>query len=322
MTNRAMIFGCLVLITLMFTGCNRNYLVFGTYTEFDVAGVEAKPTGDVALKIGYDRAETAFVPDNGKDGYSVLGTFDSDILLFSGYYINEVFATGEAAKIASAEIAGVDYEPGEEPTGKVGEPLLLSTGTRFGFHSIFSANPAGAGATPVDIMLGYKRANLAVVPTVAPDENDQTARAARSTYAEIVIGEGSKRKRAAEIVRANPENQGNGPLGQGIVINQRIATGLAARHLAESEKVQNKLMNLDSGLKTVNDLSDEMKTELEKIKDQTAFEQAKLKLAKLAAVKPEGISAGNFIQTAQAYLDVEGLKTLLAFMKQLEPSDS
>ena len=315
MINRVMLFGCLVLVTLLSTGCGGKHLIFGTYTEFDVAGIEAKPTGDIALKIGFDRGELAYVPDNGQDGYSVLGTFDSDVQLFSGYYVNEVFATGKAADIASAGIAKASYTTTEKTdstdTAPV-EPLLLTTGTRFGFHSIFSLK--GGAVAPVDILLGYKRANFTVVPTKKGSPK------ARSVYADIVIGEGTRRMRAALKVGAPTESQGITPTGKGIIINQRIATGKAAMYLASNGTIQNKLFNLENDLKTVNDLSEEIKNEVERLKNtenQSAFEQAKFKLAELAEIDNSGISNNNFVQKAQAYLDTEGLKKLLNFIKQL-----
>ncbi|UCD29663.1 MAG: hypothetical protein JSV03_04055 [Planctomycetota bacterium] len=201
------------------------------------------------MKIGYDRGELAYVPDNGQDGYSVLGTFDSDIKLFSGYYVNEVFATGKAADIASAGIANASFTPAEEADSEDKDPagpLLLTTGTRFGFHSIFSLK--GGAVAPIDILLGYKRANVAVVPT------KKGSPTARSAYADIVIGEGTRRMRAAVKVGAPAESQGISPTGQGIIINQRIATGKAAMYLASNRTIQNKLFNLENDLKTVNDL--------------------------------------------------------------------
>lgn len=315
MLNRVKIFSYLVLISLLFNGCGGKHLVFGTYTEFDVAGIEAKPTGDIALKIGYNRGELAYVPDNGKDGYSVLGTFDSDVKLFSGYYVNEVFATGKAADIASAGIANVSYIPAKDKDSTdidPVEPLLLTTGTRFGFHSIFSLK--GGAVAPVDILLGYKRANFTVVPT------KKGSPTARSAYADIVIGEGSRRVRAAIKAGAPTESKGISPTGQGIIIKQRIATGKAALYLAKNSTIQNNLIDLKNDLKMVNDLSEEIKNEVERLRsleNPSAFEQAKIKLAELAKIKPSGISNSNFVQSAQSNLDIEGQKKLLNFIKQL-----
>ena len=334
MINRTMLFGYLVILTLLFTGCAKNRLVFGTYTEFDVAGIEAKPTGDIALKIGYDRGEMAYVPDNGQDGYSVLGTFDSDVKLFSGYYVSEVFATGEAADIASAGItqngndssgttnnSGANANTGgsdingntDSLNNDLVKPLLLTTGTRFGFHSLFSRKEGAM--SPFDVMLGYKRANFAVVPT------KKGVSKARSVYADIVIGEGSRRSRAAIRVRAPEKSAGSVLLGEGIIINQRIATGQAAKNLAGKEEIQNKLIILENALKTANDLRDEIKKEVERLsksENQGAFKQARLKLAGMTGADSNGISSDNFIQTAQAYLDIAGQKKLLNFLKELQ----
>ena len=169
--------------------------------------------------------------------------------------------------------------------------------------------------SPVDVMLGYKRANLAVVPT------KKGLSKARSVYADIVIGEGSRRRRAAIKVGAPTESAGSSLLGEGIIINQRIATGKAAMNLASNKKFQEKLITLENDLETVNDLRDEIKNEVERLNKSDnpgAFKQARLKLADMTGADFEGISSDNFIHTAQGYLDIKGQKKLLNFIKELQ----
>lgn len=302
------VFG-LAVVVLLIAGCANNHLVFGTYTEFNVAAVEARPTGDVALKVGYDRGEVAYVPDNGGDGYAVFGNFESDIRMFSGYYLHEIFATGEAANIASADIAGAgDYVPRNYPPAKPEKPLLLTTGTRFGFHCIFAVS--GQSATPVDVLLGYKRANYTVVPTIPG------AAEARSVYADLVVGEGSRRARAAEKTGAPSQSAGIGP-SEGLVISQRIATGTAARHLARNEEIQRQLLYGAGDLTAINDLTDELKAEMAGRSGEDDFAQARQQLAVLADLDPQTISRDNFIRITQANLDADGMRRLLSALKGL-----
>ncbi|MBA3011514.1 MAG: hypothetical protein KKF12_04715 [Proteobacteria bacterium] len=319
MTRPKTIMACWLAMVLLATGCSSKNLHFGTYTEFNVAGVEVKNTGNVGLKIGYDRSEVAYVPDNGKNGYSVLGTFDSDIKLFSGYYINEIFATGEAANIAARELAKIpaqmEIDCDQENGGKRAKPLLLSTGTRFGFHTQFSTSEGGATATPFEILLGYKRANYAMVPV-----NEETD-TVRSIYADIVIGEGSRRARAARKTVTPSDDSETLPFNQGIIIKQSIATGCAAQYLAKIPAVQKQLLPLNS-LKRSNILAKEIETEINRISaEEVLFEKAKQKLVDLAngALEKQDIKTSDqFIQDMDRSLTDEGKKTLLNYLKTLK----
>jgi hypothetical protein len=99
-------------------GC-ANRLAFGTATKF---GLDISQRADqrVDLSLGYDRYEIASIPvppkgskegmhaDSSHDAYSILGTFNMDLdpsLLPSsgGLHLNQLFATGMAARNAAAD---------------------------------------------------------------------------------------------------------------------------------------------------------------------------------------------------------------------------
>jgi hypothetical protein len=206
--KRTFAFPCfLFFVVLIVVGCSRNQLIFGTATELEVVGAKSTATGEIEMNVGYDRGEIAYVPDNGGKGYSVLGAFESDIDILNGYYVNEVFATGEAAKRVVNSIDSQNGEsrnkaetpPREEPIKTVDQnngrsnnisnsisplrPLLITTGTRFGFNSSFSWD--NSVAVPFEVSLGYRRGNIAIIPIQEGEDE------VRPIYADIIIGQGT-----------------------------------------------------------------------------------------------------------------------------------
>ena len=97
--------GCLLsgglAATLLVAGCAKD-LLFMTYTTL---GVELTGQGNIptSVRLAYKRFEGAVIPVDPKTGaeaLSVLASIDAEQSLWT-VRVNEVFATGEAAKTAA-----------------------------------------------------------------------------------------------------------------------------------------------------------------------------------------------------------------------------
>ena len=227
-------------VALLLCSCMRDNLMFGTTTRFDVAGAELDTTGKVGLDIGYERAELVYVPSTRKrcqskvdsgtlgsdKGYSVLGSFKG--LMADGlesYCIDEKFATGVAAEVVARSVKKETGGEMLEPVLDTSAPTIVATGTRFSFHVNFSKD-----TTPVEVALGYKRQNLAIVPT-GKDANGSPK--ARSVFAKFFFA------RSGLV----PDRYKVGDKTPRLVIDQLIATGNAAVTAAGSPAAKEMFQN-------------------------------------------------------------------------------
>lgn len=106
-----------VLALAVMSGCAKRYIAFTTATKFAL-DVSQKADQTIDVSLGYDRAELASIPateDNAGadvDTYSILGKFMVRYgNPFSGtpLVLNQVFATGAAARNAAESEAGRAY---------------------------------------------------------------------------------------------------------------------------------------------------------------------------------------------------------------------
>ncbi len=217
---------CAISSALTFTGCAKR-LVFATQTSL---GLDVSGTAQVPNKVSFshNRYEAAIVPrkTNG-EAHSVYGGLNADINFFDGSTIQQTFATGKAAELAT----GSSDMPGKLPetSNKNTDPLIFMTGTTFGLHLT-----AGETELAPSLLMGYRRSEATVIPVPDP------AQEVRPVYADILI---NTKNRATQ---GNPSNGAQSittefPSGSGVRIKQSFATGAAAINLAADSGVQEKL---------------------------------------------------------------------------------
>ena len=96
--------------------CAKRYIAFTTATKFAL-DVSQKADQTIDVSMGYDRSELASVPaiednaDGTKDAYAVLGKFSVKYgnPFTTPLVLNQVFATGIAARNAAASEQGRTY---------------------------------------------------------------------------------------------------------------------------------------------------------------------------------------------------------------------
>lgn len=207
------------------SGCMNKRVVFATKTNLglDVSGTAQYPD---KVSFTYGRYEGAIVPrgDSGEE-YSVYGALDADVRFFGAHTIEQVFATGEAAKVA----ANGGFSGGGSSGGGDGakEPLLFVTDTSYGLK--LSVGKQDISPT---LMLGYKRVEGTVIPVKSSEAE------VRSVYADLTINSSTDTK-AAATAKAFPANKG-------VRIVQRFATGQAAVAAAQRPDVQQYLLEKTS----------------------------------------------------------------------------
>ena len=92
----------MLIVVIPVAGCTKD-LVFATYTTVgvEVTGMDGIPT---SVKLAYKRFEGAIIPvdptDEDSPAHSVLATINTKQVGF-GVHVNQVFATGEAARLAA-----------------------------------------------------------------------------------------------------------------------------------------------------------------------------------------------------------------------------
>ena len=233
----------LVLATTLFLfGCGTG-LYFGTATSvgLDVSGTSKMPD---KISFAYDRAEVVIVPDDSSGRpHSVFASLDSEWTWLDGFYVSQVFATGEAAKIVTTEGAAVETteakgaKPGKAAESKTttappggnepadskgsGMPLLFVTGTKLGI----AIEIGQTTSAPMSLLVGYRRAEMTLMPDAA-GKND-----IESVFADMTID-------SRDITTTTrPEL----PTFGGVRIKQRIATGEAAKNAARHSEMRDKL---------------------------------------------------------------------------------
>ena len=244
----------LSLLLLALFACTNKNLYFGTNTQIglDVSGTAAVPN---EVSFAFGRSEVAIVPKKSDDtAHSVFGLLDADITWFNGQKIVQKFATGCAAQIAADNKSQTNYEclkapprPTPSPTFEPIFPptptpppdqsgsfnsLILIVKSKFGLDINFGQQ----NVTP-ELVLGYKRQELTVIPVDNPDKE------VRSVYADISINSADNTD-PIEFPSPTP-GPTPGPvlfststpstIG-GVRIVQRIATGQAAKNLVLSDK--------------------------------------------------------------------------------------
>jgi hypothetical protein len=205
----------LIAVASFASGC-ANRLVFVTHSSLglDISGTEALPN---KVSLSFERYEAAIVPrkTNG-EAHSVFGGMDSDLTWFHGHAINQTFATGEAAKLATEGEPGTLLETPKQDKA----PLIFLTATTYGLNL-----SAGEQSMPPNLLVGYRREEATVIPIPDP------AQEVRSVYADIHIN---------STGRVNPVTTNFSTLG-GVRIRQSFATGAAAEGLAKTSTVREKL---------------------------------------------------------------------------------
>jgi hypothetical protein len=233
----------------LFGGCatEKEVLFFGTHTAVgvDVSGTVGVPD---SVSFGYRRREVAIVPPK-KDGTarSVLGAIDADLGVGEAR-IKQLFATGEAAKIAaSTKPFGDDARKAvvqnEKPDGSSTSgvmPILFTAEANF---SLLHIQGSSSTLAP-KVSLGYSRSEITLIPVADGDKE------AASVYADISIDTEETAKSPT-----NPSSNVEKIVGQhpsrfstGVRLVQRFATGDAAdRLLGNNQDVRNRLLAATAG---------------------------------------------------------------------------
>ena len=220
--------------SLVLSGCSSGSLIFGTSTVVgtEVSGVSTAPT---KVAIAYDRAEVALIPARANgETHSVYGGFDYDFSSAVGTMVlSQVFATGEAAKLASGStVSTPPKDTGKNQSGR----LFFSTGTRFGLSLDLGTD---VGASVPSLLFGFKRAEFTVIPV---KDNTQEVNPVFADLSIVMDRNGNVRTPDATAGPNAPNPRD--PIASdrlpgsktGIRIVQRFATGQAALNLAASNE--------------------------------------------------------------------------------------
>ena len=209
---------CLGTAALLLSGC-KSRVVFATHSSI---GLDASGTAEFPNRVSFSfyRYEAAIVPRK-TDGqaHSVYGGLDADVTWFSGHTIKQTFATGEAAKLATSE--GLRGSAAVASSVNKEAPLIFFTGTTYGL--LLSA---GEKEMSPNLLLGYRRSEVAVIPVPDPSEE------VRSVYADILINSSTN---------GRPTITTNFSVLGGTRIRQSFATGRAAENLARVPEVKKRL---------------------------------------------------------------------------------
>ena len=210
---------CILLISILLSGCASNSLYFGTSTDIslNVSGAGAVPS---KISVGAKREEIAIVP-NKKSGqaHSVYGSLDANLTWVNGQVIKQVFATGCAA-INSTDMdmndACADKKSNNNSMGR----LYFGTRTIIGIDI-----GVGIGQTSGEssgMVLGYNRKEAAIIPVDLSSDDE-----ANSVYADISIVHSQPKNRAAATEMGVDAKDIPGEAG-GVRISTKFATGEAA----------------------------------------------------------------------------------------------
>lgn len=213
----------LLAILTTFTACTNleENVIFVTATEIDI-GYDAQ-IGN--LNIGYDRNEFVAGPQYVDTGGTppVAASIQSNLSVFSPK-INQVYATGNAARIATGG-------KGVKPDPKVGEADNLSGKRRamfFGTGTSFGLNAKMIDGAPSAVTLGYKRKEISIIPL--RKSADRKA--------------GDKDKYGSVLASIELGGTVSNAAGTGIQLGQFFATGSAAEALANNETIKNSFAGL------------------------------------------------------------------------------
>ena len=225
----------------LLVGCGSN-LYFGTATSvgLNVSGTSKLPN---KISFAYDRGEVAIVPDDSAGNpHSVFGSLDSEWTWIDGFYVTQNFATGEAADLVAKEsCVNVNYTPPASPAPS--KPLVFTTGTTLGINIEFGQT----ASAPMSFLVGYRRAEMTLMPDVAGKEKIDPV------FADISIASTDKA----------PVNVDQLPLIGGVRIKQRFAVGTAAVYAAGNPENASKLRSAVYGDSTLKAL-DEAKMRFDK----------------------------------------------------------
>ncbi|MBI5938694.1 MAG: hypothetical protein HY850_12720 [Betaproteobacteria bacterium] len=224
---------------LVFTaGCATESLFFSTKSSI---GIDVSATnGAPRANIGYDRTEVAIVPAKADgDAHSVLGGIDADLSL-NQVRIKQLFATGEAAKLAAdkpgktVQASGTPAEKKPAPR-KFGQPIVFATDASL---SLINVQIDNNGLPGFGSML-YRRSEATLIP-VKPGQEEVA-----SVYADISIDTSSKDENRPDSGESWIEREvGQHPTrfsGFGVRIVQSFATGEAAEKLVKADEIREKL---------------------------------------------------------------------------------
>lgn len=224
-----------VLPGLLLAGCaSDKHLFFGTQTSVgvDVSGTVAAPDH---VSVAYRRSETAIVPrkEDGK-AHSVMGKLDADLTVTAGRKVRQVFATGEAARIASMRDAAA---ANGQVAAATGVQQVEKTALVFATDSVFGLDiSSGTSELSPSLVFGYRRSEATLIPIPDP------AQEVRSVYADISVDNSDK----DTVVDAASVDSSISNLG-GVRIVQHFGTGRAAELLAGSSEVRTKLFKAATG---------------------------------------------------------------------------
>lgn len=183
--------------------------IFVTKTSFSLVDVDTAPA---SISIAYDRVEGYIGPrfDDGKV-FPVISWLETSGEGFSRN-INQVYATGKAARIVTTQGVWTDTDPVVKPDGQENKVVLFGTNVTVGLKiGYVQGTPV-----PTSFTIGYRRKEASLIPV---DRERQP-----SVLASFDNGV------AIQAAGGRPE--------AGFGVAQYFATGLAAENLAMKDGIR------------------------------------------------------------------------------------
>lgn len=213
----------LVLLTLLGACADVRSVLFVTDTKIAIDG-DTKPPN---ASIGYARDETFIGPNFETETGAippVVGRLESNLRIWRPE-IRQVYATGRAAALVTAEKGGAISKARFLAPGEEKRLVFFRTGSNIGLKVVF------AGNVPESLTLGYKRKEMSHIPLV------RVVDAIGSTDAKEVYGSAL----AAISMNVDTPSLTDTSLG----VSQFFATGVAAERLASTnDEVRRTFQNI------------------------------------------------------------------------------
>lgn len=223
------LFGLIVLTVLLINcGGDPNRVLFLTTTQI---GIDADSKSQNAT-IGYERYEGYIGPGYENGGVPpVIARLESNLSIVDPK-VSQVYATGDAARLASGRAAKWK----EKPLTGQREVMFFGTGTNFGIKANFSTEAPGFN-------LGYKRQEFSLIPIGTETERAKPAIRASDDNANASPAVGRDPDHSEDIylsvLAAFNLNIANKSFeGTGAGVSQFFATGDAAEELAAREDIR------------------------------------------------------------------------------------
>jgi hypothetical protein len=196
------------------------------------------------IHLGYSRTELFQGPAYPKNGAvpEAVGYLGSNLEIFSPKII-QVYATGEAADLATQPVAPPQTTEDPDPIGGAPAPLVFVTESNIGLKLGFT------GTTPSSIKFGFDRQELSIIP-LNPDNAQAGAAADGSTkkdyYASVLATVNMDLTTPTATGSGGSTTPTSGFGATGLAVTQFFATGSAARNLAKTDLIRTQILKIGS----------------------------------------------------------------------------